>query len=30
MQKVTFYRWDDMPKEKVNALLDRRLIMEIG
>ena len=26
MQKVTFYRWDDMPKEKVNALLDRRLI----
>ena len=23
---VTFYRWDDMPKESVNALLDRRLI----
>ena len=22
----TFYRWDDMPKENVNALLDRRLI----
>ena len=26
MQKVTFYRWDEMPKEKVNDLLDRRLI----
>ena len=26
MQKVTFYRWDDMPREKVNDLLDRRLI----
>ena len=26
MQKVTFYRWDDMEKEKVNDLLDRRLI----
>ncbi len=26
MQKVTFYRWDDMDKEKVNDLLDRRLI----
>ena len=23
---VTFYRWDDMPKEKVTDLLDRRLI----
>jgi quercetin dioxygenase-like cupin family protein len=23
---VTFYRWNDMPKEPVNALLDRRLI----
>jgi quercetin dioxygenase-like cupin family protein len=23
---VTFYRWNDMPKEKVNDLLDRRLI----
>ena len=23
---VTLYRWDDMPKERVNALLDRRLI----
>jgi quercetin dioxygenase-like cupin family protein len=23
---VTLYRWDDMPKENVNALLDRRLI----
>jgi quercetin dioxygenase-like cupin family protein len=26
VQKVTFYRWTDMPKEKVNDLLDRRLI----
>ena len=26
MQKVTFYRWNEMPKEKVNDLLDRRLI----
>ena len=24
--KVTFYRWDDMPKEKVSESLDRRLI----
>lgn len=23
---VTFYRWNDMPKEKVTGLLDRRLI----
>jgi quercetin dioxygenase-like cupin family protein len=23
---TTFYRWDDMPKEKVTDLLDRRLI----
>lgn len=23
---VTFYRWDDMPKEKVSEVLDRRLI----
>jgi quercetin dioxygenase-like cupin family protein len=23
---VTFYRWNDMPKEKVNDLLDRRLV----
>jgi quercetin dioxygenase-like cupin family protein len=23
---VTFYRWNDMPKEKVTDLLDRRLI----
>src|SRR6476646_767934 len=23
---VTFYRWDDMPKEKVSDMLDRRLI----
>jgi len=23
---VTWYRWDDMPKEKVTDLLDRRLI----
>lgn len=25
-RNVTFYRWDDMPKEKVNETLDRRLI----
>ena len=25
-QSVTFYRWNDMPKETVNALLDRRLV----
>jgi len=24
--QVKWYRWDDMPKEKVNDLLDRRLI----
>ena len=24
--KVTFYRWDEMPREKVSAMLDRRLI----
>ena len=24
--KVTFYRWDDMPKEQVSETLDRRLI----
>ena len=24
--RVTFYRWDDMPKEKVSEELDRRLI----
>ena len=24
--KVTFYRWEDMPKEKVSDHLDRRLI----
>jgi quercetin dioxygenase-like cupin family protein len=23
---VTFYRWDDMPKERVSEVLDRRLI----
>jgi quercetin dioxygenase-like cupin family protein len=23
---VTFYRWEDMPREKVSAMLDRRLI----
>jgi quercetin dioxygenase-like cupin family protein len=23
---VTFYRWSDMPKEKVTDMLDRRLI----
>lgn len=25
-QSVTFYRWEDMPKEKVSDVLDRRLI----
>ena len=25
-RNVTFFRWDDMPKEKVNETLDRRLI----
>ena len=25
-QAVTFYRWEDMPKEKVSETLDRRLI----
>ncbi len=25
-RNVTFYRWDEMPKEKVNETLDRRLI----
>lgn len=25
-RNVTFYRWEDMPKEKVNETLDRRLI----
>ena len=25
-QKVTFYRWDEMPKEKVSETFDRRLI----
>jgi len=25
-RKVTWYRWDDMPKEKVSETLDRRLI----
>ena len=25
-QSVTFYRWDDMPKERVSDVLDRRLI----
>jgi quercetin dioxygenase-like cupin family protein len=23
---ATFFRWDDMPREKVNELLDRRLV----
>ena len=26
MRSVSFYRWDDMPKEKVSDLLDRRLV----
>ena len=25
-RKVTFFRWADMPKEKVTDMLDRRLI----
>ncbi len=25
-REVTLYRWDDMPKERVNPALDRRLI----
>ncbi|HTG95644.1 MAG TPA: hypothetical protein VL866_23790, partial [Pyrinomonadaceae bacterium] len=25
-RSVTFYRWDDMPKESVSETLDRRLI----
>ena len=25
-QSVTFYRWNEMPKEKVSEMLDRRLI----
>jgi unsaturated pyranuronate lyase len=25
-ESVTFYRWNDMPKEKVSEMLDRRLI----
>jgi quercetin dioxygenase-like cupin family protein len=25
-RQATFYRWDDMPKEKVTELLDRRLV----
>ena len=25
-RKVTFYRWEEMPKEKVSAMLERRLI----
>jgi quercetin dioxygenase-like cupin family protein len=25
-ESVTFYRWDDMPKERVSDTLDRRLI----
>ncbi|HEY6803644.1 MAG TPA: cupin domain-containing protein [Pyrinomonadaceae bacterium] len=25
-RSVTFYRWNDMPKEKVNDMFDRRLI----
>ena len=25
-QSVKFYRWDEMPKEKVSEMLDRRLI----
>ena len=25
-QSVTWYRWNDMPKEKMNEMLDRRLI----
>lgn len=26
MAGVTFYRWEDMPREKVTELIDRRLI----
>ena len=26
VSEVTFYRWDDMPKERVNDTLDRRLV----
>jgi unsaturated pyranuronate lyase len=26
MRDVSFYRWEDMPKEEVTALLDRRLV----
>jgi len=26
MKSVSFYRWDDMPKEKVSDSLDRRLV----
>jgi len=26
MNKVTLYRWDDMPKERVSPTLERRLI----
>jgi len=25
-RNVTFYRWDDMPKEKLSEMLDRRVI----
>ena len=25
-RSCTFYRWDEMPKEKVSAMLDRRLV----
>ncbi|MDQ2855464.1 MAG: cupin domain-containing protein [Acidobacteriota bacterium] len=25
-RSVTFYRWEDMPREKVSSMLDRRLI----
>lgn len=25
-RKVTFYRWDEMPREKVSAMLERRLV----
>ena len=26
LERVTFYRWSDMPKERVSDVLDRRLI----
>lgn len=26
MNRVTWYRWDDMPRERVNDALDRRLV----